>query len=133
RRSCSRASFQAARPWSRGGRPPLSALGSGVGEEQLLTTDLVARDGGLAIRANKPVDEGLSFFCLHIRMFLGIDQDHTVLVEELGIALNKDFEIIFVCEAQPRSPIGERVGLLAYRRVEGRAHARTGFKVPATA
>jgi hypothetical protein len=35
-------------------------------------------------------------------MFLGIDQDQAVLVEELGIALNKDFEIIFVCEAQPR-------------------------------
>ncbi len=62
-----------------------------------------------------------------------IDQDHAVLVEQLGIAFDNDLQVAFVLEADPGRTVGQRVGAHAGGGVERGAHARTGGAVPVAA
>ena len=39
------------------------------------------------------------------------------------VALDENFEVVLVGEGQPGPPIGQRVSLFPYRRVQRRAHA----------
>ena len=61
----------------------MSALGAGVGEEELLAIDLVVGDRGLSLRTREPVDEGLPIFGFHIGVLRRIDEDYAILVERV--------------------------------------------------
>ena len=83
---------------------PKSTWVVSIGKEKLLSIDPVACDGGLPFGGNKPVDKSLPLFRLHI-MFLWINQDHAVLIEELRVALHQEFEVLLILigEAQNRN------------------------------
>src|SRR3954447_11290358 len=70
-----------------------SRLAAGVRKEELLAVDLVARDGGLAVRRDQPIDESLPILGLHLRMLRGIHQHDAVLIEQPPVALDGDDEI----------------------------------------
>src|SRR5215468_10188738 len=61
-----------------------------IGEEELLSVDLVVGDRLLAFRGHQPVDEGLAEVLFHMRMLGRVHQDHAVLVEQPSIALDRD-------------------------------------------
>ncbi len=66
-------------------------------------------------------------------MFLGINHDHPVLVEQCLIAFNLNTETLTIVKTNPGCSVGQRVGTHANGRVQRCAHAGTRFKVPGTA
>src|SRR5260221_10214273 len=98
--------------------------------EQLLAVDLVIGDGVLSLRRNEPVDEGLTEFCLYMRMPLGIYQHHAILIEKSLVALDRDREVAAVLERQPSATIRQHVGVGYHRSIERRAHALPDRLVP---
>ena len=58
--------------------PVQSALGAGIGKEELLAVDLVAGDCRLPFRADQPIDECLSLLGLHLRVLGRIDEDDAI-------------------------------------------------------
>src|SRR5260221_9738741 len=98
--------------------------------EQLLAVDLVIGDGVLSLRRNEPVDEGLTEFCLYMRMPLGIYQHHAILIEKSLVALDRDREVAAVLERQPSATIRQHVGVGYHRSIERRTHALPDRLVP---
>jgi hypothetical protein len=101
-----------------------------IRKEELLPVDLVAGNSLLACAARQPVYESLSFFGLHPRVLLRIDQYDAVLIEKLRVTLDQDLEIILVDEAQPGAAVGERISMFTDGGVKRRAHARASFQIP---
>jgi len=77
----------------------------------MLAADFVIVDRLLPLQRDQPVDEGLAEFFLHMRMFFGIDQDDSVLVEQPVVALDRDAKPGFVLERDPAAAVNERKGL----------------------
>src|SRR5262249_56699899 len=102
----------------------------GVGEEQLLTLDLVVGDRLLAFVRDEPVDEGLAQLLLDVRMFRRVHQDHAVLVEQALVALDRDVELATVLERDPGSAVGQHIGVRRRGSVERGAHALADLLVP---
>src|SRR3546814_1083329 len=65
-----------------------------------------------------PVDEGLAFLHLYMRVLLRVHEDDAVLVEQPFVALDEDFQVLPVLEVEPGAPIGEGVGVHACRSEE---------------
>src|ERR1019366_4507903 len=103
--------------------PSSSPLLLGIGKKQLLAVDLVARDGRLTFRRDKPVDECLAQFLLHGRIFFGVHQHDAVLIEQPLVALDDNFEIAAVLERYPGAAVGENIGAHRPRGIERGPHA----------
>src|SRR6185295_7415177 len=101
-----------------------------VGEEKLLTADLVIRNRLLALRRNEPVDERLAELFLDVRVLGGIDEHYAVLVEQPPVAFDEDREIAAVLEREPRAAIGEDVRVHCCRGVERGTHPLPGVAIP---
>src|SRR5262245_31365205 len=63
-------------------------------------------------------------------MLFGIDEHHTVLVEEALVALDQNRELAPVLEREPRAAIGEKIRIERRSGVERRAHALPGIAIP---
>src|SRR5690606_11746022 len=64
-----------------------------IGEEQLLTAQLIACDGLLSIARDQPVMPLLGQVVLKVRVALWIDQHAAVLVEQCLVAFEQDFVV----------------------------------------
>src|SRR5262249_36042524 len=91
--------------------PPSRARLIGIGEEELLTVDLVTSDRLLSLLRDKPIDERLPKVLLDVGMLVGVDEHHAVLIEQALVALDKDLEVAAILECEPSAPIGEDVGV----------------------
>src|SRR5438874_7048366 len=103
-----------------------------VGIEELLAVDLVVGDRLLAGRRDDPVDELLAELALDVRVFLGIDQHHAVLIEQTPVAFDEHREIGPILEREPGAAIREDVGAHRSGGVERRSHALAGVAIPRT-
>src|SRR5262245_126711 len=72
-----------------------------VGEEQLIAFDPVGGDGVLAFRRYKPIDELLTEFVLHARMFGRVHQYDGILVEHAFVVFNENLQVTLVLEVYP--------------------------------
>jgi hypothetical protein len=84
--------------------PRLQASSVGIGsvrKEQLLAIDLVVGNGLLAVRRHQPIDELPTETLLHVGVLGWVHQDDAVLVEQVLVALHKDFKIAPVPETDP--------------------------------
>src|SRR5262249_30377946 len=80
-----------------------------------------------------PVDEGHAIVFLHVGPLGGVHQHDAVLVEQLGVALHGDDQVLAVLEAEPRATISEAVPAGGGRHVERRTHALARLAIPAAA
>ena len=101
-----------------------------VGEEKLLTLDLIAGDRGLPFGRDEPVDERPAHDLIHVRVPGRVDEHDAVLVEEPRVALDEDGQRAAILERQPRAAVGKRVRVHARGRVQRRAHPRARRPVP---
>src|SRR5690242_4177495 len=65
-----------------------------VGEEELLPFNLVVRNNLLPLGGRNPVDEGHAVVLLHVGPFGRVHQHDDVLVEQLGVVLHGDDEVL---------------------------------------
>ena len=82
-------------------------------KKQLLVFDLIGANQRLAFRAYQPVDELLSLGSFDMRMFVRIDENNTVLVEQLGITFDQYLKIAFILKANPRATVSQGIGVHA--------------------
>src|SRR4051794_19997073 len=101
-----------------------------IREEQLLAFDPVVGDGGLPLRRQQPVDEGLAKILFDRGVFLRIDQDDAILVEQPLVALDGDIQIAAVLERYPGAAVRQHIGIHRRRGVQRRAHALPDVAIP---
>src|SRR5262245_13878772 len=102
----------------------------GIGKEQLLALDLVRPNGILALGRQNPIDEGLAQILFDAWMFLRIDEDDPVLVEEPLVALHHDRMISLVFKGDPGATIGQYVSVHGVRGVKRRPHSLADLAIP---
>ena len=66
----------------------------GIRKEHLLTLDTEGRNCLLPMVGDQPVDEDLPVGSFDMPVFIGVDQDDAVLVEEAGVALNQNRQLL---------------------------------------
>src|SRR5262249_48636234 len=65
----------------------------GIRKEQLLAVDLVVGNGLLAVGRHQPIDELLTENLLHVGVPSWVHQYDAVLIEQVPVALHKNFKI----------------------------------------
>src|SRR6516225_1283825 len=94
---------------------PVSLLWFGVvGEEQLLTIDLIAGDCVLTLPRGEPIDERHTQICLYFGIPCWVHEHDCVLVEEARIVVDDYFQVAAIVEVDPIASIGQRIAI--YRR-----------------
>src|SRR5215510_13924811 len=104
-----------------------------VGEEQLIAFDPVGGDGVLAFRRYKPIDELLTEFALHLRMFGRVHQYDGILVEHAFVVFNENLQVTFVLEVYPCGAVGQHIGVAGDRYLERSVHTLAARRVPGAA
>src|SRR3954447_3031123 len=90
-----------------------------IGEEQLLSVDLVSGDRRLPVRRDQPVDEVLPQFLLDVRKLRGGHQHHAVLIEQPLVAFDDDVEIAAIPKSDPAATAGQYIGVRRARYIKG--------------
>src|SRR5215469_6675331 len=68
-----------------------------------------------------------------MRMFCGVHEHDTVLIEQPSITLDEYCEVLLVIEAEPCSAVRQSITIHCRSRVECRTHPRAGIAIPASA
>src|SRR5262245_56642536 len=106
---------------------------SRVGEEQLLAIDLIVGDGFLTFRRYQRIDEWLTDFGLHVRMF-GRGHRYTgLLVDHAFVVFNENWQVTPVLEVYPRRAVGQDIAIAGDRHLERSIHTLVNRCVPGAA
>src|SRR5262249_4874763 len=98
--------------------------------KQLLAIDLVVANCSLTFGRGQPADSAARRFLLGFWVFLRVEQDHIIAVQQARITLDEHRKVALVAETQPGSAIGEGVRAHRCGRVERRPHAAANIPVP---
>jgi len=76
-----------------------------IGIEQRLAIHGIRSYRSLSFRRGDEIHEGPCGFFFYVLLPFGVNEDYTVLVKQLGVALNQQIEIGAVFKSEPRCAI----------------------------